>query len=168
MKYEVVKSSVRHVKPIVARMRTGSCIAMQRFGFDPRRAVRHAFMGSFYSRTALVNGRPVAMWGAYGALLSDFAEPWLALTMDVMSMPIAIVREARKELAVMMRDRPQLITAMIPDDDAAIRFALYLGFSDKDGGPRKEMERRIKSDPESRISYGDSYVIPLLYNAGSS
>lgn len=161
---EIVPASVLHVKPMAAVMRSGSAMALQAFGFSPRRSLMRALLGSFYARTALEDGKPVAMWGAHGLVLGEMAEPWLTVSTSITKMPIAIVRAARRELQVMMQNR-SLVIAMIPGDDIAVRFAVYLGFTDRQGGTRHEMERRIMNDPSRRVSYGDRYVVPMIYNA---
>ncbi len=164
--YQIVPASILHVKPMVARIRTASYIGLQAFGLNPRQALHRVFIKSFYSRTAIIDGQPVAMWGVAGTILGDCGEPWLVLSQQVTDMPVAIVREARHELKSMMNERETLVVNMIPDDDEALRFALHLGFSDGKGGTRREMEDRIKTDLAARIPVGDSYVIPLTYAAG--
>ena len=83
-------------------------------------------------------------------------------------MPFSIVREARSELALIMGRYHELATTVLPDDDDAIRFAVYLGFHDRDGSAsRKELIAAIKADPKYKIPVGDSYVIGLGYHPGA-
>lgn len=168
--YSVVQASIGHIKPMAAQMRTAACVTLQGFGFRPREALRRAYVSSRYCRTAVIDGRPVAMWGITGPLLSDGAYVWLVLSDRIASMPVAVVREARAELARFMTNYRELAITVLPDDEAAIRFALYLGFHDReepDGSllPRKALLREIMTNPKHRIPVGDSYVIALGYHA---
>lgn len=164
----VVPASVRHVKPLAARLRTAACITLQDFGFEPRRALLRAFVGAHYCRTALVDGKPVAMWGTNGPLLSDEAMVWLVLSDEITKMPLAVVREARRELAKIMENYREVAITVLPDDEAAIQFAVALGFHDRDNDDarlsRKELCRAIMAEPRYRIPIGDSYIIALGYH----
>jgi hypothetical protein len=160
-------ASVRHIKPMAARLRAAACITLQGYGHEPRRALHRVFLASFYCRTALIEDKPVAMWGVTGTLLGEQAYVWLVISDEIAGMPYAIVREAKRELATIMQDYSEIATTVLPDDDAAIRFAIYLGFHDRHDDRhlnRRETEREIRSDPRNRIPIGDSYVIGLGYH----
>lgn len=161
MTYSIIPASVRHIRPMSATMRTAGSMAVQAFGFEPRAALRRAFVASFYCRTALVEGRPVAMWGLAGTLLSDSAYAWLVLSREVTRMPIAVVREARAELQRAARAHGDIATTVLPDDKASIRFALHLGFKPSDGETLDEPEGDFMTDPRYRIPMGESYAVRL-------
>ena len=172
MKYEVVKGSILHVKPMARRVRAAAAITLEGYGYEPRSALHRIFIRSFYCRTALVDGHPVAMWGVTGTMLSESAYVWLVMSDEIAAFPRAIVREAKAQLASIMNGYDEVATTVLPDDDAAIRFALYLGFHDRHDDqaerlPRKAMERVIRENPRYRIPVGDSYVIELGYHAGA-
>jgi hypothetical protein len=163
--HEIVPASIRHIRPMSRRLRVAACITLERFGQDPRRALHRAFIASNYCRTALIEGKPVAMWGVCGALMSNVASVWLVIAEDIVNLPLAIVREARAELAHVMNNYHELVTTVLPDDAAAVRFALYLGFQggEEDDASRKVRYEGIMTDPKYRIPVGDSYVIGLGY-----
>lgn len=173
--YDIVPSSILHVRPMSRKMRAAACITLQGFGLQPREALRRAVRASPYCRTALVDGKPVAMWGVKETLLSDCAVVWLVLSQEIARLPTAIVREARAELDRVMQTRREIAITVLPDDDAAIRFAVYLGFHDRDGETeeggemtRKAMCRAIRQSPRYRIPIGDSFVIALGYHPGEA
>lgn len=145
--YSIVKASIRHVKPMALSMRPAGYFAMEHYGGDPRRSVFQAFRQSFYCRTALIDGKPVAMWGVASTLLNEYAEVWLVLSHEIGRMPLAIVREARAELSRVTEDYSHLEATILPEDEASIRFAQFLGFV----------------DDEERIPIGDSYVLRMSY-----
>lgn len=168
--YSIVPASIRHVRPMSSRLRAAACVTLQGFGFKPREALRRAFVDSYYSRTALVGNRPVAMWGVKGSLLDEAAMVWLVLSEEITQMPRAIVREARAELARVMLNKSEIAITVLPDDEAAIRFAVHLGFHDRDNDDgslsRRAMCEAIVRDPQYRVPLGENYVIALGYHPG--
>lgn len=168
MAYSVVPASARHIRPMSAKLRAAACITLQGFGLEPRRALHRAFIASSYCRTALSDGKPIAMWGVKRTLLGDTGVVWLVLSEEVTHMPASIVREARAELAKIMEASHEVAATVLPDDAAAIRFAVHLGFHDRDNDDsslsKKDMTRAILADPKYRIPIGDSYVIALGYH----
>lgn len=169
--YSVVPASIRHVRPMSAQLRAAACITLQGFSLEPRRALHRAFIASSYCRTALKDGRPVAMWGVKGTMLGDIAFVWLVLSDEVTKMPVSVVREARAELAKVMETNSEVAITVLPDDEAAVRFAVYLGFHDRENNDgelsRKQLCEAILADPQYRIPVGDHYVIALGYHPGT-
>lgn len=167
--YSIERASARHIRPMAAHLRAAACITLQGYGYNPRQALHRAFIASFYCRTALSNGRPVAMWGVTGTLMSDVAFVWLVLSQEITKIPLSITRDARRELAKIMENYDEIATTVLPDDEAAIQFAVHLGFHDREGadapGSRRGLAAAIKADPKHRIPVGDSYVIGLGYHA---
>lgn len=166
--YQVVTSSVRHVRPMARQLRAAACITLQGFGLNPHSALHNAFIASSYCRTALVDGKPVAMWGVKDVLLSDQAAVWLVLSDFITQMPVAIVREARQELARVMETKREVAITVLPNDEAAIRFAVYLGFHDRENDDgqfsRKDLCHAVMTDPKYKIPVGDHYVVALGYH----
>lgn len=152
------------------RLRAAACVTLQAYGFDPRRALHDVFVESHYARTALVEGKPVAMWGLKGQLLSEVAYVWLVLSEEIGVLPLQIVREARKEMAEIMANYSEVATTVLPNDEQAVAFALCLGFHDRhdeeDPLPLKHRVRQVLDNPRHRIPIGESYVIGLGYHGG--
>ena len=168
-RYTIVAASIRHIRPMARQLRAAACVTLQDFGFNPREALRRAFVVSSYCRTALdPDGRPIAMWGVKSTLLSDTGMVWLVLSDAVTHMPVAIVREARAELAKVMENLREVAITVLPNDEAAIRFAIFLGFHDRENDDghlsRKELCEAIMADPAYKIPVGDSYVIALGFH----
>lgn len=133
-RYEAVPASVLHVKPIAADLRSALCSSIAASGGHPRAALRRALGNSIYARTALLDGVPAAMWGMSGTLMSDRASAWLALTETALRHPVLIMREARRELAIMATSAGQLFTNIVRDDERALALARNLGFQPSHGG----------------------------------
>ena len=146
MTYQIVQASILHVRPMAKVMRAAAAVALDGFGFDPRTALRRVLVASHHAKTALIDGKPVAMWGVVGSLLGDTAYVWLVLSDRICEMPLAVVKEARNALAVAAQSYPQIGATVLPDDERSVRFATFLGFEQAD-----------------RIPVGDGYMLSLRY-----
>ncbi len=170
MDYEIRRASILDVRPMATRMRAAACVTLQSFGFKPRQALHRVYISSFYCRTALIDDRPVAMWGIMGTLMSECAYVWLVMSDGIANVPRTIIREAKAELSEIMANYSDVATTVLPEDDAAVRFALYLGFADRAGEfrnmPRKDLERELRDNPRHRVPIGDQYVLGLSYHPG--
>lgn len=166
--YTVVAASVKHIRPMSRTMRREAAVAIGEYGFNPRAGLRRALVASSYARTALQDGQPIAMWGVKATLLGDTGFVWLVLSDEATKMPLSVLREARNELAVIMRDKREVAATVLPNDEAAIRFAVHLGFHDRpnDDGhlSKRELCAAIMADPAYKIPVGDSYVVALGYH----
>jgi hypothetical protein len=160
--YTIVPSSIRHVKPMSARMRAAGSIAVQAFGLVPREALHRAFMSSYYCRTALKDDRPVAMWGVAAPIIGDTAAIWLVLAQDMGIPPLPIVRKAREELERVAETYPRVMMTVLPDDEDSVAFALFLGFRPTDGEVFGEGDEGM-TNPRFRIPIGDSYIVQMGY-----
>lgn len=146
MRYEIVPGSIRHIRPMSRAMRSAGAAAIEGFGFNPRAGLRRAFVASHHVRTALIDGRPVAIWGLAGSLLAHETTAWLVLSDEAGEMPIAIVREARQQLASAAQDYEEVVATVLPEDERSVRFAEFLGFKAGD-----------------KIAMGDGYVLKMHY-----
>ncbi len=170
MDYQIRRASILDVRPMSKRLRAAACVTLNAYGFRPRQALHRVYISSFYCRTALIDRKPVAMWGIMGTLMSECAYVWLVMSDEIANIPRVIVREAKRELSAIMENYSDVATTVLPEDDAAVRFALYLGFSDRAGEyrnmPRKDLERELRENVRHRIPIGDSYAIGLAYHPG--
>jgi len=144
--YEVVPASILHVRPLAKRMRAASAASVAGYGFNPREGLRRSFVNSHHCRTALVDGRPIAMWGLIGPLLAGETFAWVVLTEEAAEIPFSVVREARRALATAAESYETVRAAIFPDDAGAIRFATFMGFVE-----------------DGRAPLGDSYVLSMRY-----
>lgn len=133
MRYSIEDATVLHVKRLFPTLRRDACATIRAFGESPRASLLRAYRLSPYCRTALIEGRPVAMWGVVGAALSNAAEAWVALGDDSLRWPLSIARETKKELRVMAGKVETLYARVGRDDRRAMLFAVTMGFVPTEG-----------------------------------
>lgn len=129
MSYTVVQGRRTHIAPVANGMSIEDKDHLARAGFTPRSAVRRMFLDSCRVWTAVMDGRPVAMWGIRGPMMADSGEAWLVLTGGLRRRPFAVVKEAMRGLAKMLEIKREITSSMICFDKRACRFAEALGFT---------------------------------------
>ncbi len=143
------------------------------FGVSSHREIRTTFAASFYKKAFLIDGKLAGLGGAFGPLLSPFAFVWVCLSDRATRYPVQIVREARKQLAEIMKTREELSTIVMLNDEAALRLATFLGFHVCDhgmGAPaesragRRMLREYIMSTPELHVNAGKASFIRMGYH----
>lgn len=149
------------------QQRLGAC------GVNIHRELRVNFDGSAWRRSGLLDGRLVGMGGLVGSPLESTAFVWLALSQEVRNHPLAVARVLRRMLDEIMETRHELAAIVIPEDDAALRLAVFMGFHCDHGGPgspaysrfgRRDLSKYLKENQELRISLGNGTCVPLGYH----
>ncbi len=124
----IVEAESRHLGMIVMRMSRADSLRIATLGLDARRVMRSFFRNSSYRRTLLCEDEPVAIWGVTGQLADSNGTLWLYLSDRAKHKPLAIIREARRELTHIMATRRELVCYLHDDDPTAKRFAEFFGF----------------------------------------
>jgi hypothetical protein len=91
--------------------------------------LQHYFNQSFYSCAWKINGKLSAIGGVAGSMLSPEGCVWIALTQEALKFPLAIIKEIKKQLNLILKNKSKLIAFILTQDLPAIRFAEFLGFS---------------------------------------
>lgn len=156
MKLQIVDGKRRFCGQIARTMRVEHHAALLKRGVSIHRELRRVFDLSYYSRAAFVDGHLAALWGMEGSIMSSSARVWLILSQYAVRFPIAIMRQARAELAYVAGTKTEVLTTLIPEDAAAHRLVAHLGFESPDGfgfGPphgrraRGEFLHHLQSTP---------------------
>lgn len=176
MRFEVIEAKPFHVGKIVRHMRVEHRSAIESLGLDVHRELRSVFNDSAFRKAWLIDGRLAALGGVTGSVLSGLGYVWLVLAQDASRHPKAIVREARRQLRLIMKTRTEIATTILPDDDGAQRLAIFLGFHvshGDDGAPARTRAQRIglrrllKDRKSLHIPLGlgcDRFAIPMGYH----
>lgn len=100
-----------------------------RMGFDPVVALEYSFTHGFLRRTALLDDKPVAMWGVCGTPLGIYGMPYLITGDGVLKVsPITFSRIYKKEVEVMKQLYPHLENFVDESYLGAVRMLKIAGF----------------------------------------
>ncbi len=126
----LVPARAVHVGPIAARMRAADMTECAAMGHAPRQALRAGLRGSSICLTAMVDGRAEAMIGLVvtNALCGE-GSPWMLGTDAIYRHPRALLRGGPPLLAAMLDSTARLENLVSADNDRAIRFLRWLGFT---------------------------------------
>lgn len=170
---DVVEAKTWHCGRMARLMRHDHQSRLARCGLDPHRELRRNFEASSWVRTALMDGQIVAMAGIIGSDIASTGFLWLVLSQQAMRHPVAMIRLFRRELDRVMSTRHELATLVGPDDPAAVRLAVFMGFHcehDGEGSPamsrfgRRQLARFVTNNTELRMPFGTGYGIPMGYH----
>lgn len=131
-KFEIIEAKPYHVGQILHRLRKEHRAALDATSVNAHRELRSVFDKSSFRRAWFCDGELFAVGGVTGTLLSGSGFIWLAMAEKASRFPVAIVREARKQLAEIVQTRTELITTILCADPTSRRFAWSLGFVDSD------------------------------------
>lgn len=177
MRVEIVEAKLWHCGAIARSLRVEHAGMLIRMGVPIHRELRDYFDRSYYRRSALVDGHLVAVWGCEGSLISSSGLLWLAMSQYAVKFPIAVLRYAKREIAHLAKTKTELGTTLLPDDEAAHRLAVFLGFEAFDGfGGGRARDRRFRnnlmnywrSNPELLVSAGRSAQIGVIWRRQGS
>lgn len=146
--FRVIEAREYHCGAIVRRLRENQRSALIGLGVNPHREIRRNFDASSFRRAWLVDGQLGAIFGVTGSALSTHGYCWLALSDLGARFPLEVVKETRRQIAVIMQTKRELITTLLPEDKVAFRFASWLGFEVAHTAP---------------IPYGSGRVIAVRY-----
>jgi hypothetical protein len=126
--FQIVEARPWHCGQMVRLLRAEQQRAIARLGVDSHRELRSRFETSAFRRAWLIDGTLAGLGGVTGSLLAAEGYVWLALSDAASRYPLAIVREARRQLAEAGVMKRLLVTSILDGDDGAKRFAIFLGF----------------------------------------
>ena len=134
MKFEVVEAKAFHCGQISRTLRESHRVLVAHFGVDGHRQLRARFEESAFRRAWKIDGHLAAIGGVTGPMLASSGLIWLAVAGEAMRYPVAMVREARKQLDEICVTKRDLYTTIIDGDEESKRFAIFLGFTPDEEG----------------------------------
>lgn len=130
---EVVEPTTAHLDFLAAHLRAQDQAELRAAGWgeDFRYALERSAEVSRWTRVALIDGAPVAVFGCaeYGSLLAPDGVPWLLGTEAVARHGRVLQREARRYIAAMLQEYPRLFNAVHAENTVSVRWLKRLGFT---------------------------------------
>ncbi len=149
VKFEVTEAKIWHCGSIVRRLRDEHFHALSGLGINSHQEIRDKFDASMFVRALFIDDHLVGLGGVTGTAISTDGFIWLALTEEASQYPVAIAREAKRQIDEIMKIKRTLYTSLIPSDKTALRFALRLGF---------ELEHTTP------VPAGQGYVLSVVFH----
>ena len=172
-RFRVVEAKPWHCGQMARMLRVEHARAVALIGLDSHRELRAMFDDSTFRRAWYVDDQLAAVGGVTGPALSSYGIVWLAFTNAATKYPKAMIKEARRQIQLIMQTKHLLISSILDGDDASERFAIFLGFvpaSDVDHilpaetrYGRVEVARQLKEIDEVRVPLGTGYVKLMAY-----
>lgn len=131
MQTQIVEAKPYHLGRILRRLRDEHRAGLIATGVNAHRELRDMFAASSFRYAWLVDGQLAAVGGVTGSMLSSAGQVWLAVAEDATRFPLAMVKEARRQLARILASKTELTTTILCGDKTSRRFAAFLGFRDK-------------------------------------
>lgn len=125
---EVVDSKPKHINEIVPDLRDLHLREVAITGLTPKQVMWKCYRPSVIRRTALYEGRAVAIWGCAGTLLGGRGEPWLFATNEAVRLKFSLLRVVRGEIDAMARVYGMLGGIVNSENTVACQFLERLGF----------------------------------------
>ena len=159
------------------RLRDEHRLAIQKTGTDAHRELSGCYSDSMFRRTLLIDGHVEALGGVRGTQASSTGYVWLALSDEATRHPRALVRLARQQMSEIMETKRELATTLLDTDQAAVRFAVFLGFHVRDEGPgsraatrgdRRLLSEFLKTCYDRHVPIGAGHAIAVGYHEEES
>lgn len=124
---EIVDSTAAHTRQLVFNEQAK--IEANAIGEDATKLLFKLYRRACYRKTALIDGRPVAMWGVYGAPLSLIGNPYFETGLGIEKLSkLRLMKMYINEIEVMRRLFPVLLNYVQDHHHQAIGALRLAGF----------------------------------------
>lgn len=170
--FRIIDAKPWHCGRMARLLRSEHAQAIAMIGIDSHRELRDKFDQSSFRRAWLIDGDLAGLGAVTGDALSAVGFVWLALSNKAMKYPVAIVKEARRQLDEIMEVKRELVTTILDGDESSKRFAAFLGlfpadaFAYSPSSSSRYGRRRILEafkQTESRIAFGRGVSTVVSY-----
>lgn len=128
-RYLIREATIADVYALARTLRERDRAECACYGVTPAAGLRASFRAATIRRCAVIEGEIAAMWGAAGVALGYSAHAWLMTAPVIEKLPVAFIREARREVALMLQTHQRLEGEVAVDYPQAIRLLEVLGFT---------------------------------------
>ncbi len=145
MEYSIVPADKAHLLPLAAGMRAADRREVWASHRNvPYEALSRSLKTSERAWTALLDGRPMVMWGVarLGSIMSEVGTPWLLGTDDLKKCWLELLRQSRPWVERMQEGYRRLENYVHHDNRLSIRWLLWCGF---------------RVEPEETIFHGEVF-----------
>ncbi|BCS54783.1 hypothetical protein [Geobacter sp. SVR] len=124
----IIPALPEHVRCIAANMRPADVAEIRALAWEPESALRISLRTSLAAWTGTVDGVPVCMFGVCDGEMGE-GRPWMIGTADLERYAVIFLRRCRKQVERMLDIRPVLANYVSVDNNRAIQWLTWLGFT---------------------------------------
>lgn len=136
---KIITAKLWHCGQMIRKLRAEQRDAVIGLGMNPHKELRRAYDASSEAYAWIANRELIGLGGVVGTMLSSGGKIWLALAEAATRHPVAVAREAVRQIDRFMKTRDELVTTLLKDDGKSIKFAYLLGFEKDDDALMGEM-----------------------------
>lgn len=171
--FTIIEAKPWHCGQMARALRAEHREVIARIGIDCHKELRTRFNASSFRRAWLIDGQLAALGGVMGTKLAATGFIWLALAGIASRYPIAVTKEARRQIDEIMNTKREVATTILSGDLAARRFAIFLGFHVSHEGlgvpahariERRRLSEFVENDVDSRIPIAGGYATVMGYH----
>ena len=171
--FEIIEAKRHHCGVIARTLRAEHQRVANGSGAGLHRELVACFDQSAFRKAWLIDGKLAALGGVISTLASPSGQVWLAMTDHATKYPVEIVKEARRQLAVLMRTKHEVMTTILLDDEPARRLAVFLGFHVRHEGlgapalsnkARRELNRSLETFEDRILTIGKTQAVLMGYH----
>lgn len=129
---KIISAQPWHCGQMIRKLRERHRESVIGLGLDPHREIRWAYDNSAEAYAWIANRELVGLGGVVGTLAASSGKIWLALSESATRHPVAVAREAVRQIDRFMKTRDELVTTLLKDDAKSIKFAYCIGFENVD------------------------------------
>ena len=173
-RFEIVEARPWHAGQMARALRREHMEVTARLGVNVHRELLDCFgQSSAFRKAWLIDGKLAALGGVMGTMASATGVLWLAMSDQATRYPIAIVKEARRQLDNLMFTKRELMTTIVFGDEAAKRLAIFLRFHiahDGIGAPAYSRQSRrllstfVETYDERIVAIGNVRAVVMGYH----
>lgn len=126
---EVVDTLPEHIRELADNVSPADIEMAKRIGIKPMKGLWKSYRRSLYSRTMLINGEILAIWGLVGVCLGGKGYPWLITSPVAEEYPFKIAFRYRQELKEMLQYFPVLVEIADTKHEKSLRMLKLMGFT---------------------------------------
>lgn len=125
---KIVQTRQSHVDELLQELSTLNGEDAYRFGLDKKEIIYKACKRSIYIKTAILDGKVIAIWGVLGTYLGEVGRPWSLMSPDTEKYPFRFKSFYKHELDKMLQLFPTLVDMVDIKHEKALRMLKIMGF----------------------------------------
>lgn len=126
--FTIIEARPYHCGQMARLLRWEQQEVTAKLGLDTHRELRDRFDASGFRRAWMIDGKLAGLGGVVGSRLAYEGFLWLAFTQAATRYKIELVKEMRRQLAIIGLTTRRLSTVVMDGDETAMRFAIFMGF----------------------------------------